>query len=103
MLTSAKHPRTLDLLQKALAEATSPTPRLNGETEAKEPPEVAEASGEATMKPIKKQKEGTVSMAKINNYGRILSHLARLLLERGQGGGQHMNTISTVQAHLLYR
>lgn len=67
LLTSAKHPRTIDLLQKALAEATSPTPHLNGEAESKPP---AESAGE-DMKPIKKQKDNAISMAKIKNYGTL--------------------------------
>lgn len=71
LLTSAKHPRTISLLEKALAEATSPTPHLNGDAEVKPPPVAAEGTGELDMKPIKKQKDGTVSMAKINNYGKI--------------------------------
>ena len=71
LLTSAKHPCTISLLEKALAEATSPTPHLNGDAEVKPPPVAAEGTVELDMKPIRRQKDGSVSMAKINNYGMI--------------------------------
>ncbi len=63
LLTSAKHPRVVSLLEKALAEATDTIPRVNGS--AKSP----ESGGE--MKPLMKQKDGSISLAKISNYGML--------------------------------
>lgn len=72
LLTSAKHPRSVALLQKALTEASQTTPLLNGELEATSstaPAESADVSAEPEMKPLKRLKDSSISMAKINNYG----------------------------------
>lgn len=76
MLTSAKHPRSVALLQKALTEASQTTPLLNGELEATSSTAPAESadvsadvSAEPEMKPLKRLKDSSISMAKINNYG----------------------------------
>ena len=61
MLTSAKHPRAVALLEKALAEATG---AANGSAKPAE-------GGDMDMKPLKKQKDGSISSAKISNYGKI--------------------------------
>lgn len=72
MLTSAKHPRVRDLLQKALSEASAPKPKLNGEREggaAKEGGAAATRPGDSILTPISKQKDKYISMVKISNYG----------------------------------
>lgn len=69
LLTSAKHPQTIALLQRALSEASNPTTQLNGESEATALADSADLGGDVVMKPIMRQKDGTISMAKINNYG----------------------------------
>ena len=71
LLSNAKHPKTINILQKAITEALPSTEQQNGQPETVRSTESADLglTEETIMKPIMKQKDSSISMAKISNYG----------------------------------